>query len=43
MFYGRFNPNVCFILPAIAVGIDVDGLFFMEMAWLCWAVGVGNG
>jgi len=39
--YIRHNPNVCFIFPALAMGIDIDGRYFMEAAWLCWAVGVG--
>lgn len=41
--YGRKNPNVCFILPALAFGIDTDGRFFFEAAWLIWAIGVGDG
>lgn len=39
--YARHNPNVCFILPALAIGVDVDGRYFMEVAWLCWAAGLG--
>jgi hypothetical protein len=38
--YGRFNPNVLFLIPAIAVGVDVDGRVFLEVAWLCWAAGI---
>ena len=38
--YGRYNPNVLFLIPAAAVGVDVDGRYFFEVAWLCWAVGV---
>ena len=40
--YIRHNPNVCFIFPALAMGIDIDGRYFLEFAWLCWAVGVGD-
>ena len=39
--YARHNPNVCFIWPALAMGVDVDGRYFMEAAWLWWAVGIG--
>jgi hypothetical protein len=38
--YFRYNPNVLFILPAMAVGVDVDGRVFLEVAWLCMAVGI---
>lgn len=38
--YGRYNPNVMFLLPAVAVGVDKDGRFFLEAAWLCWAAGI---
>jgi hypothetical protein len=30
-----------FLLPTAAIGIDTDGLYFFELAWLCWAVGIG--
>lgn len=40
--YGRHNPNVCFIWPALACGVDRDGRYFMEAAWLWWAVGIGD-
>lgn len=40
--YGRFNPNVMFVFPALAVGIDVDGRVFIEVAWACWAIGIGS-
>jgi len=39
--YIRTGENVLFLLPTAAVGVDVDGLFFFEIAWLCWAIGVG--
>jgi hypothetical protein len=38
--YGRYNPNVMFLLPTAAIGVDTDGRYFFEVAWLCWAVGV---
>lgn len=38
--YLRHNPNVIFIFPAAALGVDVDGRYFFEVAWLFWAVGV---
>jgi len=41
--YTRHNPNVCFIWPALAFGVDRDGRYFMEAAWLWWAVGIGEG
>ncbi len=41
MFYTRTNPNVFFLFPAAAVGVDRDGRFFFEVAWACWAIGVG--
>ncbi len=40
--YARHNPNVLFVWPALAVGVDLDGRFFFEVAWLLWAVGVGH-
>jgi hypothetical protein len=40
--YFRHNPNVCFLLPAIACGIDLDQRPFIEVAWLFWAVGLGS-
>lgn len=39
--YGRYNPNVVFIWPALAFGVDRDGRVFLEAAWLCWAIGIG--
>jgi hypothetical protein len=29
-------------MPAIAVGIDEDDLFFVEIAWFNIAIGFGN-
>lgn len=40
--YTRENANVFFLIPTIAVGTETDGRFFLEIAWLCWAVGVGE-
>jgi hypothetical protein len=42
MIYERHNPNVCFLWPAIAIGLDVDGMLFFEAAWLWWAIGLGS-
>lgn len=39
--YARANYNVFFVLPAFAVGVDRDGRYFCEVAWGCWAIGVG--
>lgn len=41
-FYLRTNHNVCFIWPALAIGIDKDGRYFIEAAWLFWAAGIGD-
>lgn len=40
--YSRINSSVFFIIPALAIGIDVDGRYFIEAAWLCFAVGLGD-
>ena len=40
--YTRHNPNVCFLIPTMAVGIDIDGRYFVEVAWLFWAAGAGD-
>jgi len=40
MIYTRQNTNVMFLIPTAAVGVDTDGKYFFELAWLCWAVGV---
>ena len=43
MIYTRTNKNTLFLLPCIAVGVDVEtDLPFLEVAWLCWAIGVGS-
>ncbi len=42
MIYTRTNRYTLFLLPCVAVGTDIeDGRPFFEIAWLCWAVGVG--
>lgn len=38
--YTRVNNHVFFILPAIACGVDLDGTYFIEVAWFNFAVGV---
>lgn len=40
--YTRKSENVFFLWPALACGFDVDGRVFMEIAWLCWAAGLGD-
>jgi len=42
MIYFRRSHNTLFILPAIAVGTDADQRPFFEVAWLCWAIGIGD-
>lgn len=42
MWYGRHNPNVCFLLPTMAIGIDTDGRYFMEVAFLFFVLGIGD-
>lgn len=41
LFYIRKSDDTLFLLPAIAVGMD-GRRPFLEIAWLCWAVGVGD-
>lgn len=41
MFYARNSNNVFFILPTLAVGVDIDGTYFMEFGWLNFAIGLG--
>ena len=41
MFYIRKSNQTLFILPALAVGMD-GGMPFIEVAWLFWAIGVGD-
>jgi len=38
--YTRNNPNVVFVLPALAIGIEEDGSYFIEVGWFCWAIGI---
>lgn len=40
--YFRTSAHTLFLLPAIAVGVDVDGRPFIEIAWLNVAVGIGE-
>lgn len=40
--YMRVGANVFFLLPAVAVGVDVDGRFFLEVAWGNYAIGLGG-
>lgn len=40
--YYRTSQSVFFLFPAVAVGVDVDGRYFIEFAWLCWAIGLGS-
>jgi len=42
MIYTRTNNNVFFLIPTAATGIDTDGRFFFEIAFLCFAVGIGG-
>lgn len=41
MIYTRTSDYTLFLLPAIAIGMS-DGLPFIELAWLCWAIGIGE-
>lgn len=40
--YVRENQKVVFLLPTLAIGVDTDGRYFFEAAWLHWAIGVGS-
>jgi hypothetical protein len=40
--YLRTNRKVFFIFPALAVGEDIDGRYFIEAAWFFFAVGFGD-
>lgn len=40
--YTRVNSKVFFLLPTVAVGIDLDGRYFIEAAWLNFVVGFGD-
>ena len=42
MIYTRTSERTMFLLPAVAVGMDENGSPFMELAWLCWAIGIGE-
>ena len=45
MIYVRQSPRVCFLLPAIALGLDTENeneYPFLEVAWLFWAIGIGE-
>lgn len=42
MFYTRKSHHTLFVIPTLAIGTDEDGLPFLEIAWLCWAVGLGS-
>lgn len=40
IFYLRISERVFFLLPAVAVGVDVDGAYFFEVAWFNYAIGI---
>lgn len=40
--YYRVNTRVFFLMPTIAVGIDMDGRYFVEAAWFCFVLGFGE-
>ncbi len=40
--YIRRSSSTLFLLPAVAVGIDIDGRPFIEIAWLNIAIGIGE-
>lgn len=40
--YFRVNSRTFFLLPTMAVGVDVNGLWFVEVAWFCFAAGLGD-
>ena len=42
MIYTRTNSRVCFLLPSAAVGVDIDGRYFFEVAWLFFVIGLGS-
>ncbi len=43
MVYFRRSNLTLFLLPTFAVGVDADdGRPFFEIAWLCWAAGIGE-
>jgi len=41
MIYLRQSDRVCFLLPTAAVGVDIDGRYFVEISWLNLSIGFG--
>jgi hypothetical protein len=41
-FYVRTSHHTCFLIPCVAIGTEEDGRPFLEIAWLCWAIGIGD-
>ena len=48
MIYFRQSDRVCFLLPTAAVGmptaavgLDIDGRYFVEISWLNFSIGFG--
>lgn len=42
MIYSRINERVFFLLPSMAVGVDEDGTYFVEIAMFNFAIGFGK-
>ena len=43
MIYFRKSHNTLFLTPCVAIGTDQeDGRPFLEIAWLWWAIGLGD-
>lgn len=40
--YCHMSKNTFFLLPAVAVGFDSDGLYFVEIALFNFAIGFGG-
>lgn len=40
--YTRVNDRVFFLLPTIAIGLDIDDSYFVEIAWGNYVLGFGN-
>lgn len=40
--YLRFNYEVCFVWPTLAYGKNSDKKWFVELAWIFWAIGLGD-
>lgn len=40
--YLRTNMDVFFMWPSLALGVDIDGQPFIEMAFAFWAIGIGD-